>query len=454
MRCNIIERMSALLREPATMERFAAVESVDCGKPVEEARGDIGFCADVLEYYARAARPSDEGGAGALDPHDVGSASPDGFRGTVAHEPAGVVACVTPWNFPLMQAVLKVAPALAAGCSVVLKPSPLASMTCALFAALARDAGLPDGALALLTGGPCASTGDAAGRAGADLSAHPGIDRLSFTGSGAGGSAVLSAAAPLLRPTGLELGGKGAMIVFADADMESAVDWALVGIFLCSGQVCSATSRLLVEETAYDAFVEAVVARASTIRMGHPLDNRTQMGPVVSAAQRDKVLAAVARAESEGCRALLGGSSAQSPCADENIGPTAPSPDGFFVAPTVLDRTPLDCAAWREEIFGPVLCCRPFADEGEAVAVANETPYGLGDAVFSADEVRAARVAARLTSGVVWTNCNQALWPATPFGGRKQSGFGWELGEAGLEEYTQRKTLIAAPSGASWGAYA
>ena len=162
-------------------------------------------------------------------------------------------------------------------------------------------------------------------------------------------------------------------------------------------------------------------------------------------------MAAVARAESEGCRALLGGSSAQSPCADENIGPTAPSPDGFFVAPTVLDRIPLDCAAWREEIFGPVLCCRPFADEGEAVAVANETPYGLGDAVFSADEVRAARVAARLTSGVVWTNCNQALWPATPFGGRKQSGFGWELGEAGLEEYTQRKTLIAAPSGASWG---
>ena len=419
-------------------EALSVVETMDCGKTISESRVDMDACADLCDYYADITP--------AALAQETPIALPDAdFASRVVASPVGVVAAVTPWNYPLMQAVVKVAPALAAGCPVVLKPSPLASLTCVKLGELvAADARFPEGALTVLTGGPPAGTDDAAA---ARLLSHPGVDYLSFTGSTRGGRDMLRSSAELVRPTGLELGGKGAMIVFDDAHVESVVDWAMVGIFATAGQICSATSRLLVHASAAAKVVEALHAATARVRLGDPLDEATQMGALISADAAARVLAHVERAQADGATLVAGG---VRPPLDDGLA------DGYFVAPTLLTDVPLESGAWREEIFGPVLSVNTFETEAEAIALANDSPYGLAHAVMSADEERCERVAAALDAGTVWINASQPLWPQTPFGGWKASGFGKEWGEAGLHEYLRYKTITRTTAGSrfSWNAFA
>ena len=429
------------------MEEFSYVESLDCGKPIEESRADTDACASFFEYYA------DLISKGGFLSTERLPCPEDGVEGRLLREPVGVVGMITPWNFPLMQAVVKVAPALAAGCSMILKPSPLSSMTCLMMGDLAREAGAPPGTLNIITGGPPGPTNNDGESCGVALGKHPGLDKMSFTGSGPTGTALLHEGAKLLRPTGLELGGKGAMLILDDADMDTVVDWAMIGIFYCTGQVCSATSRVIVDESLVEEF-SARLAKAveEKLVVGDPLDARSNMGPMVSADQRDKVLAAVAVAsEDDRCESILKDSSATfSESADAG---------GYYVAPQIFRcKRGADGSwpeAWTEEIFGPVLSIGTFSagSVDEAVEMANDSPYGLGHTVFTGDEARADAVATRLRSGVVWTNINQALYPSTPFGGCKQSGFGREYGELGIEDFCHHKTVISAKPGFSWGWY-
>jgi len=443
-RARVLERAADAL--DAEREEFANLESLDCGKPLPESRADMAFCADVLRYYADFGRRFEFDGG---DAARTKCPTDDQLRARVVSAPRGVVGMITPWNFPLQQAVVKLAPALAAGNACVLKPSPVASLTCAAFAKLlVEKGGAPAGAISVLTGGP--PHGPPSGRGSEALAESAELDCLSFTGSGRAGEQLLAASARALRPTTLELGGKGALLVFADyPDLEAAADWALVGILSTSGQVCSATSRLLVEEAAYEPLLKLLLEKMKRVNVGDPMDAATTMGPLASAQQRDAVVAAVTSALESGAGRATVGVDAAAYNAGVNSG-------GFFFPPTLMTDVDEGSALWREEIFGPVLCVARFGDgdEAGAVARANDSPYGLGHGVLTADSERAARVANALDAGVVWANCNQAVWPDTPFGGAKKSGFGWELGAAGFEEYLQKKTIVeAAEPGYSWGAY-
>ena len=421
---------SALRRDT---ERLARLETLDTGKPIAESRVDMAACCDLFDYYADIA-------PGVLAQQPLALPDAD-FGSRVVPAPAGVVAAVTPWNYPLMQAVCKVAPALAAGCPVLLKPSPLASLTCIELAKLAsEEANLPPGALTVVTGGPPEGSSDGAAR----LLSHPSVDFLSFTGSTRGGKEMLSASAPLVRRTGLELGGKSALLVFEDAVLPKVVDWAQIGIFSCAGQICSATSRVLVHSSVAPELTELLRAATKKIRMADPLDDATQMGALISEDAASRVLAHVERAHThDGATLLCGGHSAASAVGEGLEG-------GYYVQPTILTDVPVESAAWREEIFGPVLCIRTFETEEEAITLANDSPYGLAHAVMSADEERCERVASRLDAGTVWINCSQPLWPQTPFGGWKASGFGKEWGEAGMHEYLRFKTVTKTVAGSSF----
>jgi betaine-aldehyde dehydrogenase len=431
------------LREPDMLRALANLEALDCGKPLAEAEADMLACADYFDYFAEIA-------PGALATEELATGSDEPFRAALVKEPVGVVGCVTPWNYPLMQAVLKVAPAVAAGCCVVLKPAPNASLSCLALGEICADAGFPAGALNVVTGGPPdvlagAPGGESTGQA---LIDHPGLDKLSFTGSGAAGKAMLTASAPHLRPTSLELGGKSPAVVFDDAReiMPALVDWLMVGIFCTTGQICSATSRLVVEASLHDELVAQLTQAAARLRVGDPLAPDTQMGPLVSRAQQRSVEAAVDKAAAQGATVT------SPPTALAHLRGGALG-GGFYVPPTVLTDVPLDSDAWVEEIFGPVLCVSKFTTEDEAVAMANATDFGLAAAVFSSDAQRCASVASRLQAGVVWQNCSQVLFNTTPFGGRKKSGFGHELGLAGLEEYVAKKSVVEALDGYSWEWY-
>jgi len=304
---------------------------------------------------------------------------------------------------------------------------------------LAAEAGLPAGALNIVTGGPPGSD------TGIYFGQHAGFDKLSFTGSGPTGIKLLHASADLLRPTGLELGGKGALVVCEDADLDAVTDWVMVGIFLCTGQVCSATSRLIVHRSVRDQVVERLVAKShECLRVGDPMDANVNMGPAASADQRDKVMAAITVAEQQ-CGPSLLDASAFKPTAGDLEG-------GFFVPPAIFDA-PVDSELWREEVFGPVLAVATFETDEEAIAMANDSPYGLAHGVMTSSESRGRKYTRGLKSGVVWENCSQPLYPDTPFGGAKQSGFGREYGAMGLEEYVLHKTSIRAKSGHSWGWY-
>jgi acyl-CoA reductase-like NAD-dependent aldehyde dehydrogenase len=341
-----------------------------------------------------------------------------GGEAFTVREPLGVVGLITPWNFPLLIASWKMAPALAAGNTLVLKPAVLAPMTALRFEEIAAEAGIPDGVVNVVVG-PGAS-------AGTRLVAHPDVAKIAFTGSTEVGREIAAGAAPGIKRVTLELGGKSPNIVFADADLEGAAAAAPAAVFGNAGQDCCARSRIFVQRTALDEFMSALEAAVRSLRVGDPLDERTQMGPLISAAQRDSV------------SSFLGG---EAPVAIRGSAPEGP---GYWFAPTVLAPVDPGARAAREEIFGPIAAVIPFEDEADAIRLANDTIYGLSGSVWTRDGAKALRVARALDCGVLSINSNTSVRVATPFGGFKQSGYGRELGPAALDAYTEVKSIFFA----------
>jgi betaine-aldehyde dehydrogenase len=327
----------------------------------------------------------------------------------------------------------KIAPALAAGCTIVLKPAEQTPLTAMELSTIIDQAGLPAGVVNIITG-----LGSVAGQA---LSEHPQVDKIAFTGSVATGSKVMAAAARDIKRISLELGGKSPFIIFEDSDIEKAVEWILFGIFWNQGQVCSATSRVFVHDTIYDRLLSRLIEEARKIKIGNGLDAGVLLGPLVSKQQYDQVLDAITQACLDGAKLAFGGKRPE--------GLTK----GYYVEPTILSDVPLNSAAWREEIFGPVVCIRRFSKESEAVKLANDSPFGLAAAVMSADDARTERVAANLRAGIVWINCSQPTFTEAPWGGYKQSGIGRELGRWGLENYLEIKQITRLVSDEPWGWY-
>jgi len=412
------ERGDLLLRTADLLDRekaaFARAESLDTGKRLVESEYDMADIAACLRYFGKLAGND----AGRV----VDTGNPDAFS-RIVYEPVGVCGLITPWNYPLLQTVWKIAPALAAGNTFVLKPSELTPHTSMLFMHLLTEAGLPDGVANLVLGaGP---------DAGAPLSEHPDVDLVSFTGGLSTGRIIAAAAAGTVKKVALELGGKNPNIVFADADFETAVDYALTAVFLHSGQVCSAGARLIVQEEWHDRFVDEVVRRAETIRLGGPFDPDAETGPLISAAHVEKIERYVAAALAEGAVLRTGGKRPE----DERLA------GGHYYLPTVLDGVRQGSSAVTDESFGPVLTVETFTDEEDAIRIANDTHYGLAGGVFTNDASRAQRVANRLRHGTVWINDYHPYLPQAEWGGYKQSGFGRELGPTGLAEYQEAKHI-------------
>ncbi|MEU9416822.1 aldehyde dehydrogenase family protein [Streptomyces sp. NPDC048272] len=424
-RAEVLRRTADLLQRER--ERIALLESLDAGKTLEEGRVDVDCVSAAFRYFADLV--IGEGGGRVVD---AGSAD---IHSVVVHEPVGVCALITPWNYPLLQASWKVAPALAAGNTFVIKPSELTPLSTVVLVELLVEAGLPTGVANLVTG-----AGDPVG---ARLSSHPDVDLVSFTGGLASGTKVAHAAADTVKKVALELGGKNPNVVFADAcatpdGFDTAVDQALNAAFIHSGQVCSAGSRLIVEESVRDRFVTELARRAEKIRLGRGTDPGVECGPMVSAAQRERTESFVASALAEGAVLRAGGE--------------RPAGPGNFYRPTVLDRCDRRMRVVREEVFGPVLTVETFRTEDEAVALANDTEYGLAGAVWTADPGRARRVAGRLRHGTVWINDFHPYLPQAEWGGFGKSGVGRELGPSGLAEYRETKHVYQnlAPRPVRW----
>ena len=399
----------------------------DNGKPLPEAVWDIEDTAGCFHFYADMAERFDNEAE-----TDVPLSEPR-FKSKAVREPVGVAGAIIPWNFPMLMAAWKVAPALAAGCTVVLKPSELTPLAALELGVIADIVGLPAGVLNIVTGfGP---------DAGQPLVEHPGVDKLAFTGSVPTGSRIMVTAARDIKTVSLELGGKSPMLVFGDADIEEAVEWILFGIFWNQGEVCSATSRVLAEESLYPGLIARLVDETKKITIGHGLDDGVLLGPLVSQSQQEKVLAAIERGKAEGAAIVIGG------------GVPEGLEHGCYVEPTIFGAVSTDSWIWNEEIFGPVVCVRPFKTEEEAVALANNSRYGLAAAVMTNDDVRANRVARALRAGIVWINCSQPTFTEAPWGGYKQSGIGRELGEWGFNNYLETKQITTYDRSTPWGWY-
>jgi acyl-CoA reductase-like NAD-dependent aldehyde dehydrogenase len=409
-RGRILMRAAELLL--ARAEQFGRVETLDNGKPIfEAAKIDMPAAAECLAYFGESADKLYG---------DTFPGRTDAFLLTL-REPVGVVGAITPWNFPLLQAMWKIAPALALGNAVVLKPASATPLTSLLFAELLQEAGLPPGAFNVVPG-PGAVIGQA-------MAEHPGIDKISFTGETETGKSILRAAAGTIKRVSMELGGKSPNVVFADADLDAAAKGAINGIFYGKGELCSAGSRLLVEESIHDGLMERIVDRAKKMSPGDPLDPKTRLGSLVSEKQRENVARYVEAGKREGAKLVAGGNSASI------------QGKGAFFEATVFDDVRPSMTIAREEIFGPVLSTLTFRDEDQAVSIGNQTIYGLAAAVWSRDIKKALRTAKALRAGTVWVNAYNFYDPGLPFGGYKESGFGRERGHYALEEYTQVKSI-------------
>ncbi|AZD04095.1 aldehyde dehydrogenase family protein [Pseudomonas chlororaphis] len=412
----VLRRIAAGVAE--RREHLMHLQSSNNGKPQFEAAIDVDDVIATFEYYAGLAE-----GLDAAQDRDVPLPSDD-FSARVRREPCGVVGLIVPWNFPMVTTAWKLAPALAAGCSVVLKPSEVTPLPELELAAIIAGSGLPKGVFNLVCG-----TGLAVG---APLAADPRVAKISFTGSNAVGVQVMQRAAETVKGVSLELGGKSSLLVLADADLELAVELACGGGFFNAGQMCSATSRVLVADELADEFLLRLKARAEAIRVADPFDPDVEMGALVNQAQYQRVLGHIDRGLSVGAKLVCGGER------------PADRARGFFVRPTIFTEVPLDSALWREEIFGPVLCVRSFASEAEAIALANDSEFGLVASVVGADVQNAERVANALQAGLVWINAPQVIFPQTAWGGYKQSSIGRELGPWGLQAFQEIKHVIRA----------
>lgn len=399
-------------------EQLMNLQSSNNGKPQFEAAIDVDDVIATFDYYAELAE-----GLDAKQDSNVPLPSED-FTARLRREPCGVVGLIVPWNFPMVTTAWKLAPALAAGCCVVLKPSEVTPLPELELAAIIAESGLPDGVFNLVCG-----TGLAVG---APLSADPRIAKISFTGSNAVGVQVMQRAAETVKGVSLELGGKSSLLVLADADLQLAVDLACGGAFFNAGQMCSATSRVLVAEQLMDEFLQRLQKRAQAIRVADPFDPHVEMGALVNQAQYQRVLGHIDRGLSAGARLLCGGNR------------PAHFPRGYFLQPTVFTDVPLDSALWREEIFGPVVCVRSFGSEAEAIALANDTQFGLVASVVTRDAAAADRVANALQAGLVWINAPQVIFPQAAWGGYKQSSVGRELGPWGLAAFQEIKHVVRA----------
>jgi len=398
----------------ASAAELARLETENMGKPIFEAEFDVADAATCFEYY---------GGLATKITGDVNPV-PDEALSLTLKEPVGVCGQIIPWNYPLLMAAWKIAPALCAGCTVVLKPAEATPATAMAFARILDGIeDLPRGVVNIVTGdGPAV---------GATLAASPRVDKVAFTGSTRTGRSILRAAADSnLKRVTLELGGKSPNIFFADAGWESAVEGAVFGVFVNQGEVCSAGSRILVERRIHDDFLEAVVEKARAIRLGDPLDRATRMGPLVTAAHRDRVMGYVEQGRREGARLVLGGGR-----------PDGGLARGAYLEPTIFDGVDPGMTIAQEEIFGPVVVIIPFDGEADAVRIANATPYGLAGAVWTRDIFRAFRVVRRLKAGIVWVNHMQPTYVEAPWGGMKMSGAGRELGRYGVENYLELKQV-------------
>ncbi|HSM15993.1 MAG TPA: aldehyde dehydrogenase family protein [Gemmatimonadales bacterium] len=405
----ILYRAASLME--SSLDDIARLETLQNGKPLFESKIDVAMTVDTLRYYA--------GWADKLTGETIPVEGP--YLTYTLREPVGVVGAIVPWNFPLNLASWKVAPAIAAGCTVVLKPAEETPLTALVLAELLREAGLPAGALNVVPGfGPTA---------GAALVRHPGVDKIAFTGSTEVGRTIMRDAAHSLKRVTLELGGKSPNLIFADADMKAAIRGAQTGIFYGKGEVCAAGSRLLVERAVKDQVVEELAARAKKLVPGDPFAKETRLGAVVSHGQQARVLDYIRQGTAEGATLVAGGN------------PARVNDKGYFVEATVFDAVTPDMTIARDEIFGPVLAVMAFDDLEEAVALANQSMYGLAAGIWTRDVSKAHRVAARLRAGTVWVNTYNAYDPAASFGGYKQSGFGRDLGREALANYTELKTV-------------
>lgn len=430
-RADVLRRAADLLRRDR--EELGRLEARDAGKTLEEGRVDIDCVADAFRYFADL--------VAAEAPGRVVDAGSDEIHSVVVHEPVGVCALITPWNYPLLQASWKIAPALAAGNTFVVKPSEITPLSTVALIRLLTEAGLPAGVANIVTG-PGHTVG-------ARLSEHPDVDLVSFTGGLVSGTKVARAAAETAKKVALELGGKNPNVVFADAcatgeGFDTAVDQALNAAFIHSGQVCSAGGRLIVEESVKERFVAELAARAARIRVGRGTAEGVEVGPMVSAQQRARTEEYVASALAEGAVLRAGGRRPE-PAEERPAG-------GYYYLPTVLDDCHRSMRVVREEVFGPVLTVETFRTEDEAVALANDTEYGLAGAVWTADAGRARRVAGRLRHGTVWINDFHPYLPQAEWGGFGRSGVGRELGPAGLAEYRETKHVYQnlAPRPVRW----
>lgn len=410
-RARLLNLLASKLEERA--EEFAVLETQNCGKPLRESRFDISDAVNCFRYYA-----------GLINkPLGQTYQVSDPMATMVVREPIGVCGQIVPWNYPLLMAAWKLAPCLAAGNTTVFKPAEVTPLTAIQLFKLIEEVGFPAGVANLVLGaGPVV---------GHELAASDLVDKVAFTGGTVTGRSVMQAASGNLKNISLELGGKSPNIVFADADFDTAVEYAMFGIFANQGQVCSAGSRLLVEDSIHDRFVEALVERSKKIRVGNGLDETTEMGPLISPAHLQKVLSYIQLGQEEGATLVLGGSRM-------TAGEYA---NGNFVEPTIFINTTPEMRIVQEEIFGPVLVVQRFKDEAEAIRLANQSVYGLAGGVFTQDGAKAMRVIRKLRAGITWINSYHPTYNEAPWGGYKQSGIGRELGTFGLDAYTEVKQI-------------